>query len=83
MRRYLAVIPFALAGCAVDPQAGGIVTSFNGQSVELQAAFPWDGNFASTPGLDRSAREVCPNARWIGFRDDGQQAYITHIYRCE
>lgn len=82
MRHLALVVPFALAACTTDPTLPGRVTAFNGETVELAGAFPWDGKFQSTPGLDASAREVCPNARWIGWRDDGSEYHITHIYRC-
>lgn len=83
MRRLVLAAPLLVAACAVDPNAPGIVSSFNGESVELTGALPMDGNFTSTPGLDASARKVCPNAEWVGWRDSGNNYSVVHIYRCQ
>lgn len=78
----------ALIACAPSPEQRGTVTQINSASVTIRGVGDYSlGNIGNqwqpTPAMVEQAREICPNATFVGGTADPDRDFmVDYLFRC-
>ncbi|WP_424974278.1 hypothetical protein [Dinoroseobacter sp. S124A] len=82
----LAALGLSLAGCAIPQDQRGQVYEFTGETVTIRGAFVSTSKqrfAAPTEAMVAQAKEVCPNATYLGANPSPTDGYTSlFLFRC-